>query len=190
MRFSGQTLVSSWVFIGALMGLSQTCQAQDPSPSFSEAVQTTWNRAMAGSSELYVPAHTWHNREDYTTQKISQLNEMPWGIGYGKGYRDEQQNWHGLYAMAFKDSHRNIQPVVGYGRTWNFIDHSTGWDLGLGYTALMTVRKDVYTYHLPFPGVLPLVSMGKNKVSFFGTYVPWIDKHGGIAFFFGKITLD
>ncbi|MHB8743836.1 MAG: lipid IV(A) palmitoyltransferase PagP [Sulfuricaulis sp.] len=190
MQFSRRVHVFTWVFFGALTGQSPICHAQDPCLSFSEEVRATWNRAMTGSSELYVPIHTWHNRADYSAQKISQFNETPWGIGYGRGFRDDRQNWHGFYAMAFQDSHRDIQPVVGYGRTWDFIDHSTGWDLGLGYTALVTARKDVYTYHLPFPGVLPLVSLGKNKVTFFATYVPWIDKHGGIAFFFGKITLN
>ena len=190
MFFSVRTPVSFRVFIVVLIAFSPSCHAQDMLSSFSEDVQATWDHAMAGSSELYVPAHTWHNGRDYTAEQISHFNETPWGLGYGKGFRDEQQNWHGFYAMAFQDSHRDIQPVAGYGHTWDFIGQSTQWDIGMGYTFLVTARQDIYSYRLPIPFVLPLVSVGSGKVSIFGTYVPWIYGHGGVGFLFGKITLN
>ncbi|MHB1099224.1 MAG: lipid IV(A) palmitoyltransferase PagP, partial [Burkholderiales bacterium] len=158
-------------------------------PSFPDKVRATWNSAMAGSSELYIPTYTWHNPNDYTQGQISRFNDTPWGIGFGKGYRNQWQGWHGFYAMAFQDSHSDIEPAAGYARTWNVINQSNGLDLGLGYTALVTLRHDIYSYRLPIPAVLPLASIGIGRVSLFGTYIPWVNNHGGVAFFFVKIRL-
>ncbi len=171
-----------------LTGISPAAHAQDSSVSFSDEVRSIWNRAMNGSGELYVPLHTWHNPREYSAEKIAQLNDNPWGIGYGKGFRDEAHNWHGFFVMEFKDSERHIEPVAAYGHTWNHGDGSTGWDFGLGYAASVTARKDAYSYHVPIPLVLPLVSAGIGKISLFCTYVPKLANHGGVAFFFGKAT--
>ncbi len=167
--------------------MPQVGRAQDT--SFSDQVRATWDGAMAGSSELYVPVYTWHNPNDYNQGQISSFNDRPWGIGYGKGYRDQRQGWHGFYAMAFEDSHFDIEPVAGYAHTWNVISCSSGLDLGLGYTALVTLRQDVHSYRIPIPGLLPLASIGIGKVSLFGTYIPWVNNHGGVALFFLKIEL-
>ncbi|HQT26009.1 MAG TPA: lipid IV(A) palmitoyltransferase PagP [Burkholderiales bacterium] len=167
--------------------MTQFGHAQDP--SFSDKVRATWDSAMAGPSELYIPTYTWHNPHDYTQGQISNFNDRPWGLGFGKGYRDQRQGWHGFYAMAFKDSHFDFEPAAGYARTWNVMSQSGGLDLGLGYTALVTLRRDMHSYLLPVPAVLPLASIGIGRVSLFGTYIPWVNNHGGVAFFFVKIRL-
>ena len=32
----------------------------------------------------------------------------------GKGFYDEDGDWHGLSAIAFLDSHKNLEPAAGY----------------------------------------------------------------------------
>ena len=78
--------------------------------SFTDQVKQTWN---ADNYELYVPLNTWHNRAMYDKEKTDRYNERPWGAGFGVYRYDENDNWHSLYAMAFKDSHNKIEPIIG-----------------------------------------------------------------------------
>ncbi len=50
-----------------------------------------------------------------TKKKTDRYNERPWGGGFGLSRWDEKGNWHGLYAMAFKDSWNKWEPIAGYG---------------------------------------------------------------------------
>jgi len=150
------------------------------SPSWWQKLQTTVGLTMESNQyELYVPLHTWHNRHMYTSEKIASFNENPWGLGVGKYRFDNQGDWHAWYAMAFLDSHNNVEPMVGYAyeKIWR---PYTDWRLGLGFTAGMTSRQD-YLF-IPLPLVLPLVSIGYQRFTLQSTYIPGSKGAGNILF--------
>ncbi|PKE32950.1 phospholipid:lipid A palmitoyltransferase [Rahnella sp. AA] len=146
---------------------------------FKDKVSTTWNDS--DSQDLYLPVITWHNRLTYDKEKTDRYNERPWGGGYGISRYDEKGNWNGIYFMAFKDSHNKWEPIGGYG--WEKIwtpAQDKDFRLGLGYTAAVTARDD-YKY-IPIPIVLPLASIGYNKLTFQATYIPGTYNNGNVFF--------
>lgn len=151
-----------------------------------DKVKSEWNLSMAGDTEMYLPLHTWHNRATYDHNKIKEYNENPWGLGFGKGYKDEDGDWHGFYAMAFADSHKKFQPIAGYGYTKNWY-YGEAY-AGIGYTVFLTARSDIFSY-IPFPAALPMVSAGYKKVNLSGVYIPGFGgNNGNVAFIWGKYT--
>ena len=138
-----------------------------------------------GKVELQVPAYAWHNRYYYSNHKT--YNENPWGGGLGKSYYDEDGDWHGLYAFAFLDSHKNIEPIAGYGfeKMWH-IDDKTG--VGIGYTVFMTSRPDI-VHSIPFPGILPLIAISHKRASVTFIYVPGQQNIGNVLFVLAKWVL-
>ncbi len=147
--------------------------------SFTEKVSTTWNEPQ--SQDLYLPVITWHNRFTYDKEKTDKYNERPWGGGYGISRYDEKGNWNGIYFMAFKDSHNKWEPIGGYG--WEKIwtpAQDKNFRLGLGYTAAVTARDD-YKY-IPIPIVLPLASVGYDRLTFQATYIPGTYNNGNVFF--------
>lgn len=146
---------------------------------FTDKVSTTWNDSDA--QDLYLPVITWHNRLTYDKEKTDKYNERPWGGGYGISRYDEKGNWNGIYFMAFKDSHNKWEPIGGYGweKIWTPAEDKN-FRLGLGYTAAVTARDD-YEY-IPIPIVLPLASVGYNKLTFQATYIPGTYNNGNVFF--------
>lgn len=141
-----------------------------------------------GHGDMYVPFYAWHNRWTYTSDKLPYYNENPWGAGMGKGIWDEHGNWQGLYAMVFLDSHKNVQPMGGYGYLLTY--HPTpDSGLGIGFTAMMTARPDILN-NWPFPGALPLGSIYYKNVMLLGAYVPGGENIGNVLFLMTKITLS
>lgn len=141
-----------------------------------------------GDTELYFSGYAWHNRYKYSAERIKTYNEKAWGGGLGKGFVDEDGDWHGLVAIAFLDSHKNVEPAAGYA----FLKQarfSSGLQVGAGYTALLTMRPDILNGY-PFPGVLPLLSVRYNKVALFATYIPGARDAGNVLFIFGKWTFE
>ncbi|QBC31118.1 lipid IV(A) palmitoyltransferase PagP [Pandoraea sp. XY-2] len=142
--------------------------------------------ATQGASDLYVPLHTHHLRFAYTSEKIAQYNENPWGLGYGRVLSDGNKGSRMLYAMAFKDSHNDWSPMAGYGRIWN-IANAGPVRFGLGYTVFLMSRSDTLG-GVPFPGALPLAEIGVGRASVSTTYVPGGKGNGNVLFFFGRYT--
>lgn len=141
-----------------------------------DSLSQTW---QSENYELYVPINTWHNRNFYSKEKIESFNEQPWGLGIGKYRFDDDGDWNGLYVMAFQDSHRNIEPLAGFGfqKIWLPIENLR---LGAGYTVGITMREDMH--YIPLPGILPLVSVEYKKMALQSTYVPGGYGHGNILF--------
>ena len=141
-----------------------------------------------GRGDLYIPNYAWHNRWTYTPDKLPYYNELPWGGGMGKGIWDEHGNWQGLYAIVFLDSHKNVQPMGGYGYLWTL--HPTeNTGIGLGYTLMVTARPDILN-NVPFPGALPLMSINYKNIMVLGAYVPGGENIGNVLFVMTKLTLD
>ncbi len=140
-----------------------------------------------GDNELYLPAYTWHNRYIYPAYRLHAYNENPWGGGLGKSFYDEDGDWHGLYAFAFLDSHKNVEPIVGYAflKIARFNENTRA---GAGFGILATARPDIF-HNIPFPGVLPWVSFNYRKASLSATYIPGSRKAGNVLFFIVKYVL-
>ncbi|WP_192456416.1 lipid IV(A) palmitoyltransferase PagP [Musicola keenii] len=140
----------------------------------------TWHNGQ--SQDLYVPAITWHNRWTYSREKIDKYNERPWGAGYGVSRLDSDGDWHGIYLMAFKDSFNKWEPIGGYGyeKRWKPVAGNDDFQLGLGFTAGVTMR-DNWNY-IPIPVLLPLASVNYQRLSFQMTYIPGTHNNGNVYF--------
>ncbi|WP_200384776.1 lipid IV(A) palmitoyltransferase PagP [Rhodocyclus tenuis] len=140
-----------------------------------------------GALEFYLPFHTYHLRSSYTQEQIAGYQEKPLGFGIGRGLYNEKGNWEGIYTMAFQDSHFKPQYMAGYGwkTFWRPVDDVR---LGLGYTAFLMSRSDVFGY-VPFPGVLPIASLGYKNLSVETAFMPGKKGAGNIFFFWFKWEL-
>lgn len=142
-----------------------------------------------GQTELYLTGYAWHNRYTYTPEKLqsAHYNEFAGGGGLGRGFIDEDGDWHALYAMGFSDSHRNFQPLAGYAFLKMFY-FPKQVHLGGGFTWFVTARKDIF-HGIPFVAFpLPAAAIGVGKLSVFGTYVPGGTNVGNVLFVFAKWT--
>lgn len=141
-----------------------------------DSLSKTWN---ADNYELLIPINTWHNRHYYSSEKIDEYNENPWGLGIGKYRYDNEGDWHSFYAMAFSDSHKDIEPAAGYAfqKKWRPSDE---FRIGAGYTAGFTFRKD-YDY-LPIPVLAPIASIEYKQLALQSTYIFGGKGNGNILF--------
>ncbi|MGB2818802.1 MAG: OmpW family outer membrane protein [Burkholderiaceae bacterium] len=123
--------------------------------------------AAKGKMNLFLPAFTHHPEAQF--DNYQQQNAYPFGAGIASYWVDERDNERMLYALAFSDSHYNIQPMAGYAwvARWPV---TGGIKAGIGYTAFITARNDAMW--LPFPAVLPLLSLGTDAVSLYAAYIP------------------
>jgi palmitoyl transferase len=175
MSFRQQLLAIVTIF------LSITAFAEDA------ATESMWSRAkdtvaktwQSEDYELYVPLYTWHNRHFYSDKQIDSYNEYPLGLGVGKYRFDEDGDWHALYAMAFLDSHNDVEPFAGYG--FEKIWRPTGdFRIGAGYTVGFTMRQN--ENYVPMPAILPVASIEYRRLSVQSTYVPGFNGNGNILF--------
>lgn len=141
-----------------------------------------------GKNEVYLSGYAWHNRYTYTREKANTYNENAWGGGLGKGLYDEKGNWHGLFAIAFQDSHKNIEPAVGYAYL-KMVRPTPNLGMGIGYTVLVTARPDIY-HNIPFPGILPWASINFRNLALSATYIPGAAGAGNVLYVVGKWTLN
>ena len=139
-----------------------------------------------GNNELYLSGYAWHNRYTYSPENVRKFNEAAWGGGLGKGFIDEKGNFHGLAAIAFLDSHRHLEPVMGYLFVKN-AQLSPDFRVGIGYTLLLTSRPDINN-GIPFPGILPWATVLYKKVTLNATYIPGAAGAGNVFYLLGKYT--
>ena len=185
----GWELKSRFITLIILITISSSALAQDESnqdwwSGVKDSLNQTWE---SQDYELYIPIHTWHNRHYYTQEKIDSYNENPWGLGVGKYRFDENGDWHALYAMAFLDSHSEIEPVAGYAfqKVWRPADNVR---LGVGYTVGLTLRQDMH--YLPIPVIAPLCSVAYKNLAVQSTYILGGEGHGNILFTWIRWQLD
>ena len=145
-------------------------------------VADTWE---SKSLSAYVPLYAWHNRLAYDQEHIDKYNENPWGFGLGK-YTYKGDDWHGLYAMAFKDSNDYLETYFGYAFVRNVpLNCADTWHLGYGYTLGLTQRHE-YKY-IPVPLPLPVGSISYKNVALQAVYIPGIKNDGNVLFTWLKI---
>jgi len=145
-------------------------------------IAETWSH---GDNDFYLPFHAHHMRFAYTKEKIESFRENNWGVGYGRSRYNESGNWDGLYGMTFLDSHSSPEYIFGYAHEWMWGEPET-FHAGLGYTALVTGRKDI-AYYAPIPLILPVASVNYDKVSLNATYVPGGKGNGNVIFLWSRI---
>lgn len=178
----------------ALLGLFPlyVFAAEEPNPCahwisfFKPMCQRLHQVWTEGDTELYVSGYAWHNRYTYRPEKIKTYNEAAWGGGFGKALFDERGNWHGLYGIAFLDSHRHIEPAFGY--AYLKVAHfNNDFKAGIGYSVLVTSRPDIIN-GIPFPGVLPWASIFYKKTTLAATYIPGAAGAGNVLYILVKYT--
>ena len=177
------------LFCLLILNLNQVFAENDNScerwPSwFKSSCQRLHQIWTEGDNELYMSGYAWHNRHTYSREKVNSYNEQAWGGGLGKSFYDEKGNWHGLYAFAFLDSHKNVEPAVGYAylKMANFTENL---HLGAGIAAFITSRPDIFN-SVPFPGVLPWVSLNYRRATLCATYIPGSQGAGNVLYILGK----
>lgn len=139
-----------------------------------------------GSNELYFSGYAWHNRYTYRPEKIQRYNELAWGGGIGKGVYGPKNDWQGIYAIAFLDSHKNVEPAIGY--AYLKVAHFTpNLIAGIGYSVLVTMREDI-NHGYPFPGILPWTAITYRKISLCATYIPGAAGAGNVLYVVAKYT--
>ncbi|MBK9245848.1 MAG: outer membrane beta-barrel protein [Burkholderiales bacterium] len=133
-----------------------------------------------GDAGLLLPLFTFHPAYKYPNRDDN--NNFPYGVGYARTLVDGKDNERMVYALAFSDSHYDFQPVLGWAwlARWPLFGSVKG---GLGYTAFLTARADAN--YLPFPAFLPLASIGTDRVTFYGSWIPTTE----VLFFFARVTL-
>ena len=189
----------------ALMGMSTQAQANtfldaviDTTPAgyvsasadrpgdFGSFWQDSVNGAKAimkdGNSVWIVPTYT--NHPTWAWDKRHEENGYPFGMGLGRQVIDSRGNERTFFLTSFVDSNYRMEPMVGYQWLARWPISNTGFHVGAGYLAGLTMRGD-YMW-LPCPLPLPVAKVGTDTVSFYGTYIPFTH----VFFFYSTITID
>ncbi len=144
-----------------------------------------------GAMSLNLSGLAHHGRNTYTPEKIAELNENAWGLGFTKAIRDEKDNEELVYAMIISDSHYKPQPMAGYAYQW-MKPIAGNIEIGGGYTYSLISRVD-YFKGVPFPVVLPVASIGTKNTKLMASYVPRLSKNkgnGDVLLLFVRIDLN
>ncbi|MFZ6643596.1 hypothetical protein ACO0LL_27990 [Undibacterium sp. TC4M20W] len=143
-----------------------------------------------GDLSLMLAGHTHHGRGTYTRERIAELNENTWGLGFSKAIRTKEDNEESVYAMMISDSHFKPQPMAGYVYQW-MKPLGDKIEVGGGLTGSLISRTD-YFGGIPFPVILPVASIGTRNTKLMATYVPRFSKNkgnGDVLFMFVRIDL-
>ncbi len=165
--------------------------------ALSDALGSWGNAAMQdlhatydqGQSEVFIPGYSWHDPHTYTAAKRAQLNDWAIGLGWGRIRFDDAGNSEQVYALAFSDSHHDVEPVVGYAKQFIARPFTPNLRLGIGYTIGVTSRADTMK-NFPFPIALPLLSIGYRRFTLYGTLIPRFNgspNNGNVVFLFGGL---
>jgi palmitoyl transferase len=127
--------------------------------------------------DVYLSGHAHHFSGTYSKEQIEKLNEKAWGGGLGRTRRNHSGNDESYYVMAIRDSHEHTQWMAGYAYQWIYPVISDNVEAGVGLTALIIKRQDWFEGH-PFPAVLPIASIGTQRVKLVASYVPPVTVKG------------
>lgn len=137
-----------------------------------------------GRLSMTLSGDAHHGRGTYTPEKLKELNEKVWGFGVSKEMRDEKDNEESLQFILMADSHYKPQILASYNYQW-MLPLAYGWEVGAGFAAGLGSRSDILG-GLPFPGVLPLASIGTRDTKLVMSYIPRLSGTGnGDVLFLG-----
>jgi hypothetical protein len=144
--------------------------------------------AQAGQWSLLINGKAVHLDE----QPGIEYNEENWGGGVQYDFDMTPGKWVPFVnASVFDDSNKNLSYYAGGGTVRRFAlgKEEGALHLDAGLVAFLMVRKD-FKGGDPFPGLLPVVSFGTQRVALNVTYIPKVDpKMVPIVFFQLKIGL-
>jgi palmitoyl transferase len=142
-----------------------------------DGMKRVWSE---GSSDLYLSGYYWHTPWGFSDEKRAEYNDWGLGGGYGRSLSDEKGNQRMLYAIVVQDSFRKPMYLAGYGwlARWNVAQDLR---LGAGYS-LAIISNSAATNYIPFPAPVPLLSIGTENTSLYGTYI------NSIAYLFLKVS--
>ncbi|MFZ6690574.1 hypothetical protein [Undibacterium sp. SXout20W] len=167
-------------------------QAGSEQPGWYERAKRKMTKILdEGDMSLNLSGLAHHGRNTYTAERIAELNENAWGLGFTKAIRDEKDNEELAYAMVISDSHYKPQPMAGYAYQW-MKPIAGNIEVGGGYTYSLISRTD-YFKGFPFPIVLPVASIGTKNTKLMASYVPRLSKNkgnGDVLLLFVRIDLN
>jgi antimicrobial peptide resistance and lipid A acylation protein PagP len=101
------------------------------------------------------------------------LNEANWGLGLEYNYTKRAGWVPFLTASGFKDSNDNPSYYAGGGikKRFTLSRGAYGTYVDAGAVAFLMTREN-YQNNQPFPGILPVLSVGMNRLALNVTYVP------------------
>ncbi|MEB0136433.1 hypothetical protein QN362_13920 [Actimicrobium sp. CCC2.4] len=178
---------------------AQAMPADDTPLSTSSTDASWWSRdddklrhiVDDGVASIVLSGYARHGRHTYTAERIRELNEKAWGLGYSKIVRTTSDNEESLYGLAISDSHYKPQLMAGYLHQWmQPLGH--GYEAGVGLTGLLISRADYFSGK-PFPCILPVVSAGTRKTKLMAAYVPRLSRskgNGDVLLMFLRAELD
>ena len=122
----------------------------------------------------------------------SHYNEKNWGAGVQYDFDMSASKWIPfLTASGFLDSNNNPSYYAGGGtvRRFAFGESKDSLHVDAGVVVFLMVRKDFMNGD-PFPGLLPVLSFGTDRVAINMTYIPKVEpKMVPLLFFQMKIGL-
>jgi len=167
-------------------------QASNEQPGWYERAKRKMTKILdEGDMSLNLSGIAHHGRGTYTAERIAELNENAWGLGFTKAIRDEKDNEELAYAMVISDSHYKPQPMAGYAYQW-MKPIAGNIEIGGGYTYSLISRTD-YFKGVPFPIALPVASIGTKNTKLMAAYVPRLSKNkgnGDVLLLFVRIDLN
>jgi hypothetical protein len=142
--------------------------------------------ADEGTWDLYVTGYGWHI-DGYTDEYRRGLNAKSWGGGAGKHWTDANGHEDIIFALAFLDSHKHVEPIAGYARQWFTRPVMNGLSVGGGFMASVSARNDILHY-MPFPIAAPMGSVRYRSASLMATLIPRIGglNRGDVMFIWGR----
>ena len=123
--------------------------------------------AMAGQFNAVVNGKSYHLNSTYD------WNENNSGLGIEHEFSSTSAWRTTVMANGFRDSTDTMSYMAGGGlhRRLFETDRLSGFYVSAGLSAFVMTREDVNDSK-PFPGILPSVSIGNDKVGFNLTYLP------------------
>ncbi|PRC93795.1 hypothetical protein [Solimicrobium silvestre] len=157
--------------------------------TYDDAVNTTENLYDNGRLSTILSGYAHHGRGTYTAERIDELNEKTWGLGMSKELRDSKDNEESLQIVIMADSHYKPQITAGYSYQW-MKSLGGNWEAGIGYTAGLISRTDILQ-GVPFPGILPLFSIGTRDTKLVASYIPKLSGtgNGDVLFLALRVSL-
>lgn len=123
--------------------------------------------AMAGKSSAVLSGKSYHFNSTYD------WNENNFGLGLEHEFESDSAWRITVMANGFRDSTDSMTYMAGAGlhRRLFETDRMSGFYIYAGLNAFIMTRDDVEGSK-PFPGILPSVCIGNEKIGFNLTYLP------------------
>ncbi|MFZ6849837.1 hypothetical protein [Undibacterium sp. RuRC25W] len=189
---TASTAASASQMANTLDSQAPLAQVSTEQPSWYERAKRKMTKIIDdGDMSLNLSGLAHHGRNTYTPERIAELNENAWGLGFTKAIRDEKDNEELAYAMVISDSHYKPQPMAGYAYQW-MKPIAGKIEIGGGYTYSLISRTD-YFKGVPFPIALPVASIGTKNTKLMAAYVPRLSKNkgnGDVLLLFVRIDLN